>query len=232
MSDLASPELQKSGSQPDVARLIHARIPYEDFDASRFPLDLQGWYGEHPVFGAIVERVQADLVIEVGSWKGQSSVSLGKALEALGPGRQLLCVDTWLGAGEFWDDHDDMRYQGLGLVNGFPSVYYQFLANMVHTGLQDVVVPFPVPSTLGARWCQRRGIQADVIYVDASHEYEDVAQDLHQWWPNLRPGGVLFGDDYTEYWPGVKRAVAEWSQATGIEHAVIDNHYWLLQKPV
>ena len=50
---------------------------------------------------------------------------------------------------------------------------------MAHLELSQYVVPFPVPSTLAAsflaedlRW------RADLIHIDAAHEYEDVQQDI------------------------------------------------------
>lgn len=44
----------------------------------------------------------------------------------------------------------------------------------------------------------------DWVYLDALHTYDAVVQDLRAWWPKLREGGLLSGDDYgdklrTEY---------------------------------
>ena len=36
----------------------------------------------------------------------------------------------------------------------------------------------------------------DWLYLDAMHDYEDVVNDLNAWWPKLRPGGLMSGDDY------------------------------------
>ena len=36
----------------------------------------------------------------------------------------------------------------------------------------------------------------DWIYVDALHSYTAVMADLHAWWPKLRAGGLISGDDY------------------------------------
>jgi hypothetical protein len=36
----------------------------------------------------------------------------------------------------------------------------------------------------------------DFIMVDGAHEYEPVMSDIINWWPKLKPEGVMFGDDY------------------------------------
>lgn len=36
----------------------------------------------------------------------------------------------------------------------------------------------------------------DWMYIDALHTYSGLLRDLQAWWPKLRPGGLLSGDDY------------------------------------
>lgn len=36
----------------------------------------------------------------------------------------------------------------------------------------------------------------DWLYIDALHTYQGLISDLYAWWPKLRPGGLLSGDDY------------------------------------
>jgi len=47
----------------------------------------------------------------------------------------------------------------------------------------------------------------DFIYIDASHDYENVKNDLIHWYPKVKIGGVIAGHDY--YREEVKRAVDE-----------------------
>eukprot|EP00121_Abeoforma_whisleri_P015798 Awhi_evm1s14531 len=36
----------------------------------------------------------------------------------------------------------------------------------------------------------------DFIYVDARHGRKGVSQDLEDWWPKLKRGGIMAGDNY------------------------------------
>jgi hypothetical protein len=53
----------------------------------------------------------------------------------------------------------------------------------------------------------------DFVFIDASHEYEDVKKDIEAWLPKVKPGGILAGHDYhgdeNDWFPGVKQAVNE-----------------------
>jgi hypothetical protein len=48
---------------------------------------------------------------------------------------------------------------------------------------------------------------ADVVYIDASHDYESVLGDIAAWRPKSRR--FVCGHDLTSAWPGVERAVKE-----------------------
>lgn len=49
---------------------------------------------------------------------------------------------------------------------------------------------------------------ADVVFLDALHDYDSVKQDISLWWPKVREGGFICGHDYQHKFPGVMRAVA------------------------
>ena len=222
---------QAAGEKRDPAllrRALHAVDPYAGFDPSPYPSDMQGWGGESPAFKALIAELKPALVIEVGTWKGASAITMAEAAREAGLPTQVLCVDTWLGALEFWNDQDDpARYQSLQLKNGYPSVYYQFLANVARRGLQDRITSFPQTSSTAAMWLRLHGFGASLIYVDGSHEEEDVYSDLLDYWEILEAGGVLLGDDYL--WGGVRLAAERFAKDVGgkIEHF---HDKWLLRK--
>jgi predicted O-methyltransferase YrrM len=49
----------------------------------------------------------------------------------------------------------------------------------------------------------------DIVYIDASHDYESVKNDILTWIPKIKDGGIICGDDYIGGWPGVVKAVNE-----------------------
>jgi hypothetical protein len=59
-------------------------------------------------------------------------------------------------------------------------------------------------------------ISADLIYLDAAHSYHEVLADIRAFWPLVRQGGVMFGDDFEVTWPGVIRIVHEWGEEVGL----------------
>lgn len=214
----------------DVRGLLFTESPYKGFDAEAYPLDLQGWNSTAPIFAELLAKVQPGLIIEVGSWKGASAVHMAMESRRLGLDAHILCVDTWLGSAEFWVDLGDRtRYGSLGLRHGYPTVYYQFLANVVKSGVQDRITPFPLSSSVAAEVLTQKGVTADLIYIDASHEYRDVLTDLQCWWEILGTGGVMFGDDIDSNWPGVDKAVREFGRDVGVDPA-IHKRNWVLKK--
>ena len=49
-----------------------------------------------------------------------------------------------------------------------------------------------------------------LIFVDGSHDYDEVKLDLELWTPKMKDGGCMaFHDTVNSVWPGVPRAVRE-----------------------
>lgn len=75
--------------------------------------------------------------------------------------------------------------------------------------------------------CMATNIQFDWLYIDGSHEYEDVKADLNCYHELLRPGGVMAFDDYNTsvndrwHYPGVKYAVDEFLQEQGFLYSPV-----------
>lgn len=148
-------------------------------------------------------------VIEVGSFVGKSSVLIAEWLRKLGTQtsrraearRQheerpvpLLCIDTWTGdlgmtLGHIFKDK-------LAKRNGMPTLYHTWLMNVIAANHTERILPLVAPSLLAARVLDYTRLAADIIYLDSAHEQQETFLELVAFWPAVRPGGLLIGDDF------------------------------------
>ena len=197
-------------------RLLHTDDPYAGFPLEGWDLDLQGWGSKDPVFAHLIEQVRPGRIIEVGTWKGASAINMARHAARLKLSTQIICVDTWLGSHEHFLKRDHEAYRAsLHMRHGYPHLYEQFMANVLHTQQQHTIVALPQTSQHAAVILRRLGLTAPLIYIDAAHDYEPALEDLDTYWRLLDDGGVLFGDDY-KHQP-VRRAVDTFATAQQLE---------------
>ena len=117
---------------------------------------------------------------EIGVLKGDLSKKI-----LSGWGGKLYMIDAW-------------RYID-GLLDFNNPDNNGHLNNMAHT--------FMAVYNFGPRACIIRDLSVsvatlfadktlDFVYIDAGHDIKSVTQDLKAWYPKVKEGGILIGDDY------------------------------------
>ena len=145
--------------------------------------------------GAVRYFPSGSKFVEIGSWKGRSSVYLGVEVMNSGKDIEVMCVDTWLGS---------VEHEGWDILNE-DGLYKEFMHNI--EPVSSVVTALRMES-LKAAWDFEDG-SLDFVFIDASHDYENVIADIIAWYPKVKEGGVIAGHDYPT-WEGVKKAVNEY----------------------
>jgi predicted O-methyltransferase YrrM len=125
-------------------------------------------------------RNQPVAVLEIGSFEGLSAVAF---LELL-PRCRITCVDPFAG-------YENRATFAHLFAHDYESRFDQNLAP--YRDRFEKIKARSVP-TLDA--LRREGRHFDVIYIDGSHERQDVLSDSILAWPLLKVGGVLIWDDY------------------------------------
>jgi hypothetical protein len=140
-----------------------------------------------------------------------------------------LCIDTWLGSPEHLlppPDRDHWR-TSLRIKHGFPQLYFTFAANVIRHGHTDRILPLPLPSESAAEVLGQLRVQADIIYIDAAHEYLPAKRDYAAFWPLVSGRGAMIGDDYAGKFEGVTRAADEFAVETATPLLVRRNKFVL-----
>ncbi len=68
----------------------------------------------------------------------------------------------------------------------------------------------------------------DFIYIDGNHQYSSVKEDLENWYPKIKLGGIIAGHDYG--WPTVRRAIDEIFNNTPPNNIFIDGSWCFIKK--
>ena len=199
-----------------LTRLLLPDNPYEGFPVDQYEADEgddpQGWGHRHWVFDFVLRNASPKVIIEVGTWKGGSAIKMATLCKELGLNAAIICVDTWLGSPEHIRKPDRNRWtDSLNRRWGYPQLYHKFIANVLKWNCQDIIVPYPATSENAAVVFGQARLTADVVYIDAAHEYEPALRDYVAYWDLLKDGGYLIGDDYIG-WPGVTKAADEFAE--------------------
>lgn len=201
---------------------------YEGFMSSCAP-DLQGWNRTEPILAELVAQHRPTVIVDVGVWKGASTIHFAELLHRNRIDGVVIAVDTFLGSPEHWRGGHEAQHIGRRW-HGRPALYEQFLANVIDRDVAGYVVPMPQTSTNAAAILSRLGIQVDLVHIDAAHDYQSVIQDARAYWALLRPGGALVGDDYTSTWRDVMRAADQFVAEVGCD-LTDANPKWIVRKP-
>jgi hypothetical protein len=201
---------------------------WDGFQPATVDTEVQGWNGRHPSLDRLISGGAAvgAIVVDVGVWKGQSTITIANAMRKAGIDGCVIAIDTFLGSFEHWSGRNALFLR----KNGLPDLYETFLSNVHAAELTGYIVPMPQTSSTAAMILARLQITASVVHIDAAHDYDEVLHDATAYWALLGPGGYLVGDDYHASWPGVVRAAGEFSARVGRPLA-IDTPKWILQKP-
>lgn len=174
--------------------------------------DIQGWNSSNPIFARLIGQLRPKVIVEVGVWKGASILHMAAECKSRGLSTVLFGVDGWWGhAGEMIGEPTETPIPANWQE---PSHYEQFLFNVKASGHDDCIIPVWQLTRWGANCLGRWGVNACLLYVDADHDEEGALRDFRIYWPTLRQGGVMFGDDFGDEW-GVPAAVRRFSKEVG-----------------
>lgn len=168
---------------------------------NHFYRSIQGWFSFPGLYREAVRSTpDGGRLVGVGSWRGKSMAYL--AVESINSGKSqdLFAIDPWFDGLEDADGNEELTAD---------EVFAEFRRNLEPVKGQYQVIR--TTSIDGADRFEDESI--DFVFIDASHAYEDVLDDLMAWRPKVQSGGIIAGHGY--HWPEVRRAVVEFCSEMG-----------------
>ena len=146
-----------SYAKPGLARLSvidklwYGRDPFLNFPGSAYTVDKRGWNSAHRYLSEAIEDIKPKLVIEVGVWKGGSSMTMARKMRDLHLDSVVISVDTWLGSSEHWLH-----------IRSLSSISVSSLA------IPNYFIDLPPKSAKSVVWCQTSCISMRGTTMDLS----------------------------------------------------------------
>lgn len=197
----------------------------------RVTRNIDGWLTElegAALYHAAMYGPGEGKIVEIGSFKGRSTVWLAKGSKGIGRER-IYAIDTHLGSLE--------HRPGGEYASHMPpegTTEFVFRQNIRVAGVEDWIIPLVMPSGEALRlW--RDPIR--LLLIDAEHAYETVRNDFIGWQQHVVLGGLVVFHD-VDRWDGSAkvldgptRVVYEDVTQTGLYSApTIVNHLAFLTK--
>jgi predicted O-methyltransferase YrrM len=158
---------------------------------------------EEYLFNKVQSLPNDAIVVEIGSFQGRSTVAMASA--CIGTNRHIYSIDTWDG-----NDSDFSERQ-------FFEIWQE---NVEKNNLTQYVTPLRGYShDVLSSWTElTEGKAIDFIFIDGSHQYEDVLKDFEMSFPLVKDGGWIAFHDVINTWPGPDRVWHNIAKLRLIEH--------------
>lgn len=185
--------------------------------------DVPGWFSHFDSYKSFVDSFpNGSVFVEIGTFMGKSTCCMAELIKNSGKNIKFYTIDTFLGSeGEEW--HTDIIKQ---LSENSTDLYHQFLYYAKSCQVNEYVIPIVSSSVKASMFFGNESL--DLIFIDGGHTYSEVLKDIESWYPKLKKGGIISGDDYGT-WEGVTNAVNEYFKNQSIEIAT-EGSLWKCKK--
>lgn len=164
--------------------------------------------------------------VEIGTWMGAFPQ---RFLEVNKP-KKMYLIDPY----KHFEQFDRSCYGGNDMDQKKMDDIYEFVANLFKKQIENGRIEI-LRNTSDNVVSQFEKDSLDWVYIDGNHSYDFVKQDLANYFPKIKSGGFITGDDYgvKGWWNnGVKKAVDEFvNQKKGKVRLVqIKNKQYIIKK--
>lgn len=156
--------------------------------------NIQGWFNYAGFYDMMIDRFNNAVFVEIGAWKGKSITYMAERLKETGKNIKFFAVDNFKGSPE-----SECHANDPDIIKG--TLYDTYLKNI--EPVKDYVTTIKGDSKEVHTMFEDQSI--DFLFIDGSHTYESISQDIKLWLPKVKD--IIAGHDYD--WITVEKAVNE-----------------------
>src|SRR5688500_4422821 len=150
----------------------------EDFNDLGLP-----WAGHRYFAKDMVETVEPEIIVELGTWRGTSMFSMLQGVKNKKLETVFYAIDTWEG-----DKHAG-HYEGEQYLEEINSIlqkhYPKCNVTLIRKRFEQAVDDF-------------KDQTIDILHIDGLHTYEAVKNDFYSWIPKVKNNGIILFHDIGE----------------------------------
>lgn len=179
--------------------------------------NINGWFSYDYLYKDAVDRAEDGAVfVEIGSFKGRSTAYM--AVEIVNSGKKITfdCIDPQELLSHYAESAKDQ-----------PEVFEGYNESDFHKRLEPVKGYYNlVKETSNTAVNKYSDGTIDFLMIDGDHTYEAVKNDIVNFLPKMKIGGVITGDD--AFAEEVRQAAIDAVKDTGYQVEFIDGiHFWI-----
>jgi hypothetical protein len=146
------------------------------FDAKRMVFST--WVDHMPFAYDIVECLRPRVIVELGTYNGLSFFTFCQSMQEHNIEGLCYAVDTWEGD-EHTGGYDTSIIDG---VRSHAREHYRGFTYLLQMYFNEALQHFDSDSI-------------DLLHIDGLHTYDAVKEDFSNWYPKVKPGGIILFHD-------------------------------------
>lgn len=136
------------------------------------------WVDHLPFAYDLIDALRPKLFVELGTHKGLSYFAFCQAMKELNVDGLCYAVDTFEGDAHT-DKYDESVFKA---VNDYNRANYHGFSYLMRMFFNEALQHF-------------REDSIDLIHIDGFHTYQAVSEDFENWYPKVKPGGIMIFHD-------------------------------------
>jgi len=182
----------------------------------------------------IAENIKQGIVVaELGVFDGATTIMNLPIIKAVSG--KYYAVDWFNGTDESqWGvDHDSLDHRDPRHYyrKGYDQyIYPLFLENIKKTNCDDICTVIKAKTEEAAKHIPDDSL--DICFIDAAHDYINVTNDIKNYLPKVKKGGIICGHDYDNDHIELKKAVNDFfgEDKIKLRHGVLNRApIWIVQ---